>query len=56
MNAIGYVRVSADRQVDLGVPLAQATKIRAMAVVKSASLDDIIIGESAAGHDIRTSC
>ena len=49
MNAIGYVRVSTDKQVDLGVSLDAQTKIRAMAVVQSASLDDIIIdaGESA---------
>jgi len=50
MKTIGYVRVSTDRQADRGVSLdAQAEKIRAMAVVHSAELLDIIVdgGESA---------
>ena len=50
MNAIGYVRVSTDKQADRGVSLdAQAEKIRAMAVVHNAELLDIIVdgGESA---------
>ena len=50
MKVIGYVRVSTDKQADLGVSLeAQAEKIRAMAVVHSSELLDIIVdgGESA---------
>ena len=50
MKAIGYVRVSTDKQADRGVSLeAQAEKIRAMAVVHGAELLDIIVdgGESA---------
>src|SRR3984957_8042424 len=50
MRAVGYVRVSTDKQADRGVSLeAQAEKIRAMAVVHNAELLDIIVdgGESA---------
>jgi DNA invertase Pin-like site-specific DNA recombinase len=50
MQAIGYVRVSTDRQADTGVSLdAQTEKIRAMAVVHGAQLVDVIVdgGESA---------
>ena len=50
MEAIGYVRVSTDKQAERGVSLeAQAEKIRAMAVVHNAELLDIIVdgGESA---------
>ena len=50
MNAVGYVRVSTDKQTDRGVSLeAQAERIRAMAVVHNAELIDIIVdgGESA---------
>jgi DNA invertase Pin-like site-specific DNA recombinase len=50
MKAVGYVRVSTDKQADRGVSLdAQAEKIRAMAVVHNAELIDIIVdgGESA---------
>jgi len=50
MKALGYVRVSTDKQADRGVSLeAQAEKIRAMSVVHSAELLDIIVdgGESA---------
>jgi site-specific DNA recombinase len=50
MKAVGYVRVSTDKQADHGVSLdAQAEKIRAMAVVHNADLVDIIVdgGESA---------
>lgn len=50
MTAIGYVRVSTDKQAGQGVSLeAQAAKIRAMAVVHGAELIDIIVdgGESA---------
>jgi site-specific DNA recombinase len=50
MQAIGYVRVSTDRQADRGVSLeAQESKIRAMATVHGAELLEVIIdgGESA---------
>jgi len=50
MKAIGYARVSTDKQADRGVSLeAQTEKIRAMAVVHNAELVDIIVdgGESA---------
>jgi DNA invertase Pin-like site-specific DNA recombinase len=50
MKAIGYVRVSTDKQADCGVSLeAQTAKIRAMAVVQGAELLDVLIdaGESA---------
>lgn len=48
--AIGYIRVSTDKQAEGGVSLeAQAEKIRAMAVVQGSDLLDIIVdaGESA---------
>ena len=50
MRAIGYVRVSTDKQVDHGVSLeAQEAKIRAMAVVQGAEIVELIVdgGESA---------
>src|SRR4051812_33768225 len=50
MQAIGYVRVSTDRQAEHGVSLeAQESKIRAMATIHSAELAEVIIdgGESA---------
>jgi site-specific DNA recombinase len=50
MRAIGYVRVSTEKQADFGVSLeAQTDKIRAMAVVHGAELVEIIVdaGESA---------
>ena len=50
MVAIGYARVSTDKQADKGVSLdAQAEKIRAMAVVHGAQLLDMVEdgGESA---------
>jgi len=50
MKAIGYARVSTDKQADRGVSLeAQTEKIRAMVVVHNAELVDIIVdgGESA---------
>ena len=54
MKAIGYVRVSTEKQADYGVSLeAQNEKIRAMAVVQGADLADVIIdaGESAKSLD-----
>jgi site-specific DNA recombinase len=50
MKTVGYVRVSTDRQADLGVSLeAQEAKIRAMATVRGNELDEVIVdgGESA---------
>jgi site-specific DNA recombinase len=50
LKAIGYVRVSTDRQAEQGVSLeAQEAKIRAMATVQGADLLEVIIdgGESA---------
>ena len=50
MEAIGYVRVSTEKQADFGVSLeAQTAKIRAMAVVQGAELVDVLVdaGESA---------
>lgn len=50
MKAIGYVRVSTDKQAERGISLeAQSEKIKAMALVQSAELLDTIVesGESA---------
>ncbi len=50
MKAIGYVRVSTEKQADFGVSLeAQTEKVRAMAIVQGAELAEVIIdaGESA---------
>jgi DNA invertase Pin-like site-specific DNA recombinase len=50
MKAIGYVRVSTEKQADFGVSLeAQSEKVRAMAVVQGAELAETIVdaGESA---------
>ena len=50
MKAIGYARVSTDKQAEKGCSLeAQVEKIRAMAVVHSAELQEVIVdgGESA---------
>src|SRR5258706_2738957 len=50
MKTIGYVSVSTDRQAEEGVSLeAQEAKIRAMATVRGADLDEVIVdgGESA---------
>src|SRR5437867_11170364 len=50
MRAIGYVRVSTDKQADHGVSLeAQEAKIRAMAVVQGGDIVELIVdgGESA---------
>lgn len=49
-TAIGYVRVSTDRQ---GLSLeAQAEKIRAMAVVKGVELADLIVDEAESAKDL----
>jgi DNA invertase Pin-like site-specific DNA recombinase len=50
MKAIGYVRVSTDRQAEQGVSLeAQGAKVRAMATVQGAEFLEVIVdgGESA---------
>ena len=50
MPAVGYVRVSTEKQADVGISLeAQTEKIQAMAVVQGLELDEVIIdaGESA---------
>ena len=50
MIAVGYVRVSTERQADKGVSLeAQQAKIRAMATVQGVTLTEVIVdgGESA---------
>ena len=50
MRAIGYCRVSTERQADQGVSLeAQEAKIRAMATVQGAEIVELIVdgGESA---------
>jgi Resolvase, N terminal domain len=50
MRAIGYARVSTDKQADHGVSLeAQEAKIRAMATVQGAAIIELIVdgGESA---------
>src|SRR4051812_11558508 len=50
MLAIGYARVSTDRQADRGISLdAQTARIRAMATIQQADLLDVVVdgGESA---------
>src|SRR3954462_13505688 len=50
MRALGYIRVSTDRQADQGASLdAQSARIRAMAVVHGAELVEVVVdgGESA---------
>jgi DNA invertase Pin-like site-specific DNA recombinase len=50
VKAIGYVRVSTEKQADFGVSLeAQSEKIRAMTLVQGAELSEVIVdaGESA---------
>src|SRR5436190_19163779 len=49
MLAIGYVRVSTERQADEGVSLAaQEAKVRAMAAVRDATLLDVIVDAESA--------
>src|ERR1035437_2594093 len=53
-KAIGYVRVSTDKQAERGVSLeAQVEKIRAMSIVHDVELLDVIVdaGESAKDLD-----
>jgi DNA invertase Pin-like site-specific DNA recombinase len=49
MLAIGYVRVSTDRQADQGVSLAaQTARVRAMATVQGAELLDVVVDSESA--------
>jgi DNA invertase Pin-like site-specific DNA recombinase len=49
MKAIGYVRVSLDKQAEFGVSLeAQEAKVRAMATVQGAELVEIIVDAESA--------
>jgi site-specific DNA recombinase len=49
MKAIGYIRVSTEKQADFGVSLeAQEAKIRAMAVVQGADLAEVILDAESA--------
>jgi DNA invertase Pin-like site-specific DNA recombinase len=49
MKAIGYVRVSTDKQADFGVSLpAQMERVRAMAVVQGAELVELIVDAESA--------
>jgi site-specific DNA recombinase len=49
MRAIGYARVSTDKQADFGVSLpAQTEKIKAMAVVQGAELAEVIVDAESA--------
>src|ERR1700693_1377960 len=53
MRAIGYVRVSTDKQADHGVSLeAQEAKIRAMGVVQGAELTELIVDGGEADKDL----
>jgi DNA invertase Pin-like site-specific DNA recombinase len=53
MKAIGYARVSTDKQADHGVSLdAQAEKIRAMAVVQGAELVEVVIDGGASAKSL----
>src|SRR5215471_9049237 len=54
MRAIGYVRVSTDRQADQGVSLeSQESKIRAMATVQGAEIAELIVDGGESGRDLR---
>src|SRR5437764_3330668 len=53
MRAIGYVRVSTDKQADHGVSLeAQEAKIRAMATVQGAEIIDLIVDGGESGKNL----
>ena len=53
-RALGYVRVSTDKQADLGVSLdAQAVKVRAMAAVQDATLIDVITDAGASAKTLQ---
>ena len=49
MLTIGYIRVFTDRQAEQGVSLeAQDAKVRAMATVQGAKLDEVIVDSESA--------
>lgn len=53
MTAIGYVRVSTDKQADAGVSLeAQEEKVRAMSVVQGADLQEVIVDPGESGKTL----
>ncbi|MEP7365797.1 MAG: recombinase family protein [Acidobacteriota bacterium] len=53
MLAVGYARVSTDRQAEFGVSLdAQVEKIRAIAVVQGATIADLIVDGGQSGKDL----
>jgi DNA invertase Pin-like site-specific DNA recombinase len=55
MLTIGYIRVSTDRQAEQGVSLeAQDAKVRAMATVQGAKLDEVIVDSESAKSLNRT--
>ncbi|MBI1753591.1 MAG: recombinase family protein [Acidobacteria bacterium] len=52
--AVGYVRVSTERQADKGLSLdAQAERIRAMAVVHDAELVEVVVDGGESAKDLR---
>lgn len=52
-RAVGYVRVSTDKQADLGVSLdAQAAKVRAMAELHDAQLVDVVTDAGASAKSL----
>ena len=54
MRAIGYVRVSTDKQADRGVSLeAQTEKIRAMAVVQGVELIEVIVDAAESAKSLK---
>lgn len=53
LRAVGYVRVSTDKQAGEGVSLdAQAAKVRAMATVQGASLVELVTDAGASGKSL----
>lgn len=53
MRAIGYVRVSTDKQADHGISLeAQQEKVRAMATVHGAELVDVVVDAGASAKSL----
>src|SRR4051812_24650729 len=53
-RAIGYVRVSTDKQADFGVSLeAQAAKVRAMAEVQDSTLLEVISDAGASAKNLQ---
>jgi hypothetical protein len=54
VQAIGYVRVSTDRQAEQGVSLeAQEAKMRAMALVQGTDLIDVIVDGGESGKNLK---